>query len=369
MVLGIGLAVPYSGSAVRASPDGLFYEAQKREVLGVSRADALNEVFDGPQAAALKRSERDLPLDLRRVDNPEWRDYSDQFYRRRWTVPVLAAALDPIFGDQSLELPSLFGWMILAPLLYVFLRCRFERAPSFAASALCVVLPPFFEHGPGAGTDVLGLSLVVAALIALWRFRVAGSAWLAVWIATALVLSFTRDATIVLISAALWLAVAERSRRMLVATAAAALASLPAPLLFAAPLRENFAYVFNDFRVPIDTDWGSILGQYPDQAVEVLRSDLRYPIENGLPPLSILLGLLVITGLVALYGFSARRDPFLGLARGSGAGALIIVAISINYTAMRLELVFVPAIAVGLALLGERTLSFAASRSRPSAVT
>jgi hypothetical protein len=354
LILGIVLVLPYTGPDVRWAPDSLFYSAQMREVQGESRADALREAFASDGAAELKRKERDLAPALRRIDNPAWQTYSSRFYRRRWTVPALAAALQSVAGRRSIEDPSLLGWALLAPLLYLLLRRRFAPGVSVAVSIFCTLLPPVFHVGPVPSTDLLALSLLIAALLAAWQLRVAGLGWLPAWMALVLALSFTRDATIVLIAATGWLALRERSRRSTVLLATGVLASLPAPLLFAAPFRDNLAYTFNAYRVPTDTSWSSILSEYPHQIATVFRYDLQYPMDTAVPPLTFVMGALVLIGLVKLYVLSDRGDPFLVLARGAGVGALLTVLIAANYSNGRLELVLIPAIATGLGMLAER---------------
>jgi len=367
LVFGILLALPYSGADVRWAPDSLFYLAQKREVQGVDRSVALREVFASDAAAQLKREERGLSPASRRIDNPAWQTYSSRFYRRRWTVPVLAAALEPLAGRRSIEDPSLLGWALLAPLLYLLLRRRFAPGLAVPVSVFCTVLPPVFFVGPVPSTDLLALSLLVAGLLVAWQIRVGGLRWLPAWVLVVLVLSFTRDANLVLIAAAGWLALRERSRRTVVILATGILASLPAPLLFAAPVRENLAYTFNDYRIPTDMSWGAILGEYPQRASTVLRYDLEYPLDTAIPVLTAAMGVLVIGGLVMLYARSGRDDPFLILARGAGFGGLITVLITMNYSNGRLELVLIPSIAIGLALVGERVAARGRARQPASA--
>lgn len=350
LVFGILLALPYSGPDVRWAPDSLFYLAQKREVQGVKRQAALREVFESDAATQLKRKERSLSPALRRIDNPAWWTYSSRFYRRRWTVPILAAALEPLVGRRSIEDPSLLGWALLAPLLYLLLRRRFAAGPAAAVSVFCTLLPPIFFVGPVPSTDLLALALLVAGLLVAWQVRVCGPRWLAAWVLVVLVLSFTRDATIVLIAAAGWLALCERSRRTGAILATGVLASLPAPLLFSAPFRENLVYTFNAYRIPTDTSWSAIVGEYPQRAATVLRYDLEYPLDTAIPVLAAAMGVLVVVGLLKLYVRSDRHDPFLILARGAGFGSLVTVLSAMNYSNGRLELVLIPSIATGLAL-------------------
>lgn len=357
LAFGIVLVLPYSGPDVRWAPDSLFYMAQKLELQGMNRTEACRQAFASAGAAELESMERSLPSALRRIDNPAWQTYSSRFYRRRWTVPVVAAALQPVAGQRSIEDPSLVGWALLAPLLYLLLRRRFKPGVSVVLSVFCTVLPPTFYVGPVPSTDLLALSLLIAALLAAWQVRVAGLGWLPAWMVLVLVLAFTRDANIVLVAATGWLALRERSRRSIALVATGVLASLPAPLLFSAPFRDNLAYTFNAYRVPTDASWSSILGEYPHRIATVFRYDLEYPLDTAVPALAFAIGVLVLLGLITLYLRSDRDDPFLILARGSGLGALVTILLAANYSNGRLELVFVPAIAAGLGMFAERLSS------------
>jgi len=367
-LLGVALVAPQLGPHVRAAPDVLFYEAQKREVQGTDAETARAEVFNSPLAAPLIAMERDLAPADRRVDNPAWREYSAQFFRRRWTVPVLAAALDPVFGDHSIEIPSLLGWLALGPLLYLLLRLRFAPVFSLAASMICVVLPPMFEFGPAATTDVFCLSLVTAALISLFKLRDGGAGWFAAWIALAVLIAFTRDLTPVLVGTALVVALAERSRRLAAAAAAAALATVPALLAFGASLQTQLAYVLNVNRIPDDTSWGWIVDRYPGAVGHVIKSDLTYPLRHAVPVLTIALGALIVVGVVRLYATAKRRDPLLDIARAAGVFGLVTVFASPNDTFLRLELILVPTVAVALAGLAEWALE-AYRRREPAPAT
>jgi hypothetical protein len=362
LVFGLLLTLPYSGSKVDWSPDGLFYEAQKKEIQGDSAQVARREVFNSQIAVPVKEAESDLPQRLKRIEDPEWVDYSAQFYRRRWTVPVLAAAVDPIFGERSLEEVSLIGLGLLPPMLYLLLRRRFTQGLSASASVFTALLPPLLQTADGPVTDSWGVTLLAAALLGIMLVRDNGMRWFPVLIVAVLALSFTRDVTIVVIVASGWLAVAdrmrglrERSRQMAVVTAGVVLASLPAPILFSAPVRENLAYVFNDYRIPRGTGWTSVVSDYPSQLVNLASHDLKYPIHSQYPVLlTIVMALIVLAGIVMLVRPWRNDEPFVSLIRAAAAGGLITILISVNYTALRLELVFVPAIAAGVALLAER---------------
>lgn len=373
LLIGLAIAVPLALQRPYWSPDGLFYEAQKKEVQGASAQQARREVWAGDAAAQLKRAERDLPPGLRRVDNPAWVEYSAQNYRRRWTVPALAAALDPVAGERSLGLVSLLGFVAFGPALFLLLRRRFAPASAIGATLPMVVMPPLLTQAPSAGTDTWGLTLLTVGLLLALLVRDRGPRWLAGWIAAVLLLSFTRDATAILVIAAAWLAFQERSRRMVAVLATGIAAALPAPLLFSLPLREHLAYVFNDLRIPTDTRWSAILGEYPSALVELVRSDLRYPLETAVPPYTMVLGVLALAGLATVVAHAVRGDRFARYMTAAGAGGLLMILAVPDPTDLRLELVLLPVAATGVALLAERFSRWrsdartAVERARPHA--
>jgi hypothetical protein len=357
LLFGLALTLPYSGPQIRETPDGLYYEAQKREIQGEGQVEARRAVFASALAQPLKDSEQDLAPEQRRVDNPEWVEYSSRFYRRRWTVPILAAALEPVFGDRALEEAALLGWALLPAALFLLMRRRFDPLPSAVASVFCAVLPPLWDFGHWPITDSWGLTLMSLGLMLALLVRSRGLAWLPAWILCVLALSFTRDLTIILVIATAWLAFRERSRVMAWVAGTGLLASIPAPLIFNAPLRDTLAYDFNDFRIPTDTSWSFIVREYPSHLGDLIRQDLEYPGSSPLPTaLTVVMGIVVIASLVALILPWRTSDRFLTLIRATIVGGAITILLSVNYTGMRLELVFVPAVAAGLALLADTYL-------------
>jgi hypothetical protein len=362
LTFGLLLVLPHFSSRLEWSPDGLFYQAQVRELRGEGRYPALRDVFEGAEARPLRESERQLPPSKRRVGNRRWVNYSSQFYRRRWTVPLAAAALTPWAGLRSLEIVSLVGIAVLAPLLYLLLLIGgFSFGASLSAAAFCAVLPPLLNLAGAPRTDSWGLALLVVALIAGLVVARRGARWLPLWAVAMVLLSFTRDETIVAITAMAWLALSQRSRRALIATGVGAVAALPALLLFSAPLKANLAYVLNEYRVPGNTSLSSIASGYPAQLVSVIHDDLDFPFQTATPAWSVALAMIAVLGLVALLG-SKRGGTLSTMARGSLIGAAATILLSINYTELRIELVFVPAVAVGVALLAQFLFGLAAER-------
>ena len=210
LLFGIALAVLFSFVKIGATSDwaevdSLIYEAQKVEVMGQPREAALDQVL----SSDIARENFDPAL----LEDRAWLDHLSSFFRRRWTVPVVAAALDPVFGVNSLREASLFGWALLAPLLFLLLRRRFSVGASVLAAAACMVLPPVLMWARAPMTDTWALAMLVLCLLLALLAR-DDLRWLPVWIAAALIGSFTRDLALVLILATGWVALAERSRKM-----------------------------------------------------------------------------------------------------------------------------------------------------------
>lgn len=345
------------------SSDSLFYEAQVEEIQGASAQEGRAEWFSGSEARHAAQVE-DNPEDVVRVLDPAWVDYSAQFYRRRWVVPVLAAAVDPIVGEQRLRVVSMLGYLLIGPLLFLLLRLRFDVRTSVIVSGACILLPPLIEHATGRGVDSWGLALELAAFLFLALEVDRGPVWFLPFVISMAVLAFTRDNTLVPLAAAGWLFWRQRAERRVrgrnaALTAAALAASIPAPLLFGTPIRAQLAYAIDDFAVPKDTSWGFILSHYPEAAAKEVYYDLRYVTEHAFTPLVTPLLALMLLMLAAAPVFlllrSPPNDPYFTLARGGFLGGLALLAIAVNYQAYRLELVWLPCVAIGAALwLSER---------------
>jgi hypothetical protein len=346
-------------------PDALFYEAQADELQGVPQERALDRWLTGSEAREIAR-DLDKPEGVVRVLDPDWVEYTKRFYRRRWVVPGMAAAVEPAAGGERLRAASMAGYLLIGPLLFVLLRRRFAVGTSLAVAVACILLPPLIEHGTAWGVDSWGLVFELLALIFLVLAVDSRSLrWLPAWAAAMVVLSFTRDNTLVPLFAIGWLLWVQRRdpearRRNAALGASGLLASLPAPLLFGTPLRDQLAYVINDFAIPTDTSWGYILSHYPEQVARVVYFDLRYVTEHAFTPLvtpllALMLGALALA-LVSLLLRSPREDPYFRTMRAGVFGGLALLAIAANYQSYRLELVWLPAVAVGAALILEAAL-------------
>ena len=355
LVLGVIAAVmmfQYWGPPSRfLDVDTLYYEAQAKEVTGTPRLTALHSVFASDLATELKEVEASLPPSERNVGNREWAEYSAQFYRRRWTIPVAAAALNPVFGTESLETLSLLGYVAATMLLYLLLRRRFSPFVSAIVTLGCLLVPSFRLAASDGTTDTWGLTFLIAGLICAALVLERGRQWLLPWFVTVVVISFTRDLTPVLVAAAATVALQQRTRISLGLFATGVLAAIPAPLFTSAPLRESLAFSIEGFNVPADSSWSFIISHYPGQLWEVFSHDLTYPLDFAFPlPMFVEL-LVILGGIAALFITPARGDGFTWMMRGAFLGGVITVSLAALYSTWKLELSMLPAIAFGVALL------------------
>ena len=82
------------------------------------------------------------------------------------------------------------------------------------------------------------------------------------------------------------------------------------------------------------------------------------------------LGLAVAAAaIVAVAVNPARRDPYFWLAKAAIPGCILLLLLANNAQAYRLELVFVPVAAIGLAILAMRMMRAARERVTARAAT
>jgi hypothetical protein len=357
VALALVVMVPRMFGPVEWRTDALFYQAQVYELRGQSQTEALQDAFTGPIGLSVTRAG---------ISNPTWLNFAAPFYRRRWVVPAMAAALFPFAGaNRSLLDASILGYVVLGPLLYALLRRRFSCGASLIVAATCLLLPPVREWSSHPMTDSWGLAMEVASLLAAVLALERGARWIGVWVASMLVLSFTRDSTVVVLGAVGWAAIVSRNRRSMAVLATGSAVSLPAFMLFGAPLVKQLAYAINGFHVPHQPTLSYVGSHYPTTLWSVLGDDAVYPGTLG-HPIAWWLAWAAIMGTLGYCLIAAsRRDVFFMLVRGAFVGAVATVALADSYTGMRLELVFVPCVAIALAFTLQR-LRVAGSRLRVS---
>lgn len=358
--------------------DGLFYEVQRLQVQGESEAQATREVFHGAIARQTAQIE-DAPSHEVRVLDPHWVQYSKQFYRRRWLVPGVAAAVAPIVGQhpgRALRWASLIGYLLVAPVLFLLLRRRFPPGVSAVVAVACTLAPPAYKWSLGMRVDSWGLMLEALGMLAAVLVKDLGRRWLILWVATIAALSITRDATLILLPAVAWLLFVERDDSEARKTNLALLgtgiaAALPAFIVGGAPLRVQLAYVISGFNIPDHDSWGFVIANYPEQLWRTISTDLTYPVDFPLPVAAILyVGLaLAAATLVIVATRRSRPDPYFSLMKAAIPGCIVLLLLANNPQAYRLELVFVPVAAVGLALLAQRGLALQRQRSTARAAT
>ena len=159
----------------------------------------------------------------------------------------------------------------------------------------------------------------------------------------------------------LWLAIIEwrrpAARRINLALVGTGIvAALPAFLLGGTPVRDQLAYVITGYRIPADTSWSFIGAHYMDQLWHTISEDLSYPTDFPLPVAAVLyVGLAVaLAAVVAVALKRPRGDPYFSLMKAAIPGAVLLLLLANNPQAYRLELIFVPVAAVGLAILALR---------------
>ncbi|UTI65033.1 hypothetical protein NBH00_02210 [Paraconexibacter antarcticus] len=131
------------------------------------------------------------------------------------------------------------------------------------------------------------------------------------------------------------------------------LAAAPVPLLLGAPLRDSLAQVSS---VPSDSSIGVLAHAYWHQLGYTLEQDLRYPADTAGPLAPVLyLGLAMLAALlIAVALRRPRNDAFWAVQHGTLAGSALLLLLANNPQGFRLELVLVPAVAAGVALVAQR---------------
>jgi hypothetical protein len=344
---------PAFDAPVKWTPDGLYYQARVLEIRGTGHDAALRRTFEGPISAKLRAS------DPQKTGNPAWVKYNEPFYERRVAVPVAAAALYPLAGDRSLLYLSLGGYVASILALFGLLLLRFRLAIAAGVAAAAAFLPPLVDHSSYPLTDSWGLALEIlafaAALLALER----GRRWLLLWIGAIALLSLVRDSTWIPVLAAGWCALRFRTRMPVTLFVTGVVAALPALLVFTTPARDLLALLVNNSQVPADTSWGFVASHYPRAVFELVRANVGF-LRRG----EWYTALFLVGGVVALLLLVRKRrfDVWPSFLTAGVVVAFGYVLAAPVFSAFRLELVFVPMAAYGLALATERVAAHAGER-------
>jgi hypothetical protein len=242
--------------------------------------------------------------------------------------------------------------------LFLLLRRRFSERLSAALALVCTLAPPVYKWSLGMRVDSWGLMLESLGLLAAVLVKDRGLRWLPLWVVAVAALSITRDATVILVLAVLWLLWVERRdlaarRTNLILLGTGIAAALPVFLLGGTPVRENLAYVISGFKIPEDDSWSVVASGYLDQLWRTISTDITYPVDFAIPVAVVLYaGLAVaVAGLVALVARPSRGDHYFSLLKAALPGSALLLLLANNPQAYRLELVLVPTVAVGLATL------------------
>ncbi len=341
---------PAWSERVEWTPDALFYQAQLLEFRGADAEAARAEVFEGPISAELRSR------DPGHTGNADWVEYNEPFYERRVALPLAGAALHPVAEERSLLLLSLAGYVAAILALFGLLLLRFRVAIAAAVALATVFLPPLTHHASFPLTDSWGLALEIVALCAAILALDRGLHWLPLWIGAIALLAFTRDSTWIPVLAVGWCALRYRSRAPVTLFATGIAAALPALLLFRTPVRELLALLVNDSEPSSDTSWGFIAGNYPGALVELLRANVGF-LRRGEWYTTLYLVGGVLALLLLVWRRPATRSATTSLMAAAAVFGLAYVLAAPVFSAFRLELVFVPMAAYGLALVGELGLA------------
>ena len=330
---------------VRWTPDALYYQARLLEIRGVSEPDAMQRTFRSPLSAELRARDR------QHTGNAAWVKYNEPFYQRRVAVPVAGAAIYPLAGDRSLLYLSLAGYIAAVLALFGLLLLRFKPAIAAVVTLATVFLQPLVSHSSYPLTDSWGLTLEITAFAAAILTFDRGKRWLLLWVAAICLLAFTRDSTWIPLLAVGWVAVRQRSRIPVVLFGSGVAAALPALLLFKTPVRDLLALLVNHSEPSADTSWSFIASHYPRALVDLVRANVGFLRRGEWYTAAYFVG-----GAAALAVLVRRRAESTAgmLMTAGGVLAIGYVIAAPVFSAFRLELVFVPMAAFGLALAADR---------------
>lgn len=329
-----------------SNADSLFYQAMSMEVSGTTAQAARDRVFDSSLS-------RPAIVQQPNVANAHWRNFEAQFFRRRWVVPALAAAIRPDAGQRALPDVAIVGYLAFAAVLAALLASRFGLVATLPAAVLCLDLGPVRDWATRPMTDSWGLVFAVGAVLAALLVLRRGKPWLLAWVTTMAALSFTRDLALAPLAAVLWLGFRqpdrESRRTALIMIVSGAIVTLPAYVMFGAPLRLTLASVIDNFRdpPPAQATWSYVAHHYLSFTATTIKADVSYAIHHPF------VGLTLVAGLIPLFLLKSRRDPLILMMRGWALGWPILFLVNPVYSGFRYEIAILPAAAVGICMLSE----------------
>lgn len=345
-----------------SNADSLFYQAMSFEVSGSSAQAARDRVFDSPLS-------RPAIIQQHNVGNAHWRAFEAQFFRRRWIVPAMAAAIRPDAGQRALPDVAIVGYLAFAAVLAALLAAQFGLVASVPAAVLCLALGPVRDWATRPMTDSWGLAFGVGAVLAAMFVLRRGKPWLLAWVALMAALSFTRDLALAPLAAVLWLAFRERDhvtrRGALTMFVSGVIVTIPAYLLFGAPLRLTLASVIDDFRdpPPAQATWSYVAHHYVSFTATTIKADVSYAVHHPL------VGFTLVAGLVPLFLWRSRREPLVLMMRGWALGWPILFLVNPVYSGFRYEIAILPAAAVGICMLIEYVAERVVRKPRAAALS
>ncbi len=311
----------WTGS-IHWTPDALYYQAKTLSIRGQDENSTLHAEFRGPHAKDLRAEEQEKiaedPSTPHKFTSATWIDYTSRFFDRRVMVPLIAAAIYPVFGVRSVLVVSLVGYLLLSLALFAMLRLRFGPLLSAAVAILCILAPPLRHAAFVPGTDSWGVLLETCALLAAVLVFDRGLPWIAAWVAALALLSITRDDSVVPLVAVGCLFLQVRERRSALLLGSGALSIIPAVLIWGnSSVRENLSYVFSNFTPPVEESWSFVANNYPSHAWDLIHLDISWGTTIGWEGPLWYLGLAVILiGVVLLL----MRLP--GTTRTSGSSPM-----------------------------------------------
>ncbi len=362
------------------SPDALFYQSRVEQIRGASREEALDKVWNGPLAAGFRNDDSLRARPDQALADPRWIPESYDLYARRWTVPLLAAAVYPIFGVDSLEAINIVGTLVFAVALFLLLRRRFDPLASFIGVA-AVLAWPDLRWAFLPLSDAWGLAmLTVTFLIGIKALDSWSGGWLAAWTASIVILSVTRELTPIAVFAAGAVAIVYGLRRIgdwrqpALLAVTGVLGTLPAQLAFQGKsLNWGFAYAFSGNRIPTDTSWSFVFDHYWSALETGTRQSFDYlfaanPVylESAWPLWPFTIPLLI--GLIMVFAVSSSTpgDPYLTFMRGAFVGEALILLIAPTFQDLRYEYPLLPIAAVGIALAVGLIRAWISGAGRPT---